>query len=57
MIKKSAKLSEGDACVAKDNFDDDSNELFLQFLEVQTGCKVDVCHVNELFIAKGSTYL
>lgn len=50
------KLSEGDAYVAKDNFYDGSNELFLQLLEVQTGCKVKVCHVN-VFIAKESILL
>lgn len=57
LVKKSTKLSEGDAYVAKDTFDDRSSKLFLKFLEVQTGCKVDVCHVNELFIAQEGTLI
>lgn len=56
MIQKSAKLSQDDAYVAKDNFDDGSSELFLKFLEFQTGCNVDICHVNELYIAQRVPY-
>lgn len=35
MSQNLAKISEGEAYVAKDNFDDGLNELLLQFLEVQ----------------------
>lgn len=56
IIQRSAKLSKEQSYVVKRNFDVGFNEL-LQFLEVQTVCKVNTCHVNELVIEKESILL